>query len=380
MVDPSESSHWDLVVVGAGPAGSAAAIAALRARPNARVLILDRFPLGRDKVCGDGIAPHAVAELERLGVHAVRPDENVETVRLVAPGGSDAEASTTSPGYVVPRATFDARLLRAAIEAGAEFEVAKVTKMKRDAASVTVNGRWTAPVLIGADGSNSVVRRFAGEPANHGRALAVAVRGYAPTPTDAPRELTIRWDTQRAGGLCYAWAFPTAQGTTNIGYGLSAGAADHSRAYMERRLAELLPAFDLTGVQLTGHTLPLTVARPRPAVGRVLLAGDAASLINPFTGEGIYSAIASGALAGAAAIEAPDAAAIRYTRALTALFRRQHRQTTALYRIMDYPVVLNTVIRAARADRRLFDRLLDVGLGDAAFSFADLARFGRHAF
>jgi len=362
--------RWDLVIVGAGPGGSAAALSALRSRPSARVLILDRAPIGRDKVCGDGIAPHAVAELEALGVDAVRPSENVSTVRLYGPSGGDAGAVTTSPGYVVPRREFDARLLRAAIDAGASFEVRRVTSLDD----------LDARVIIGADGSNSTVRRLVGEQANHGRSLAVAIRGYAPSPgTDgADRELTIRWDSQRQGGLCYAWAFPVADGTTNVGYGLSSAAQDHSRAYLERRLGELLPEFDLSGAELTGHTLPLSVRRPSPAVGNVLLVGDAASLINPFTGEGIYSAIASGVLAGAAALR--DAPGPTYTAALAARFGRQHRQTTALYRIIDSPRVLDTVIRAARASSTMFDRLLDVGLGDAAFTPADFARFGRYAF
>jgi geranylgeranyl reductase family protein len=367
---------WDLIVVGAGPAGSCAAIAALRARPGARVLLLDRSPLGRDKVCGDGIAPHAVAVLAELGVTACEPSENVATVTLVAPGGIRATATTSEPGYVVPRAEFDARLLTAAIDAGATFEVARVASLSQDDGGVTVNRELRAPVVIGADGSNSVVRRLVGEPANHGRGLAVAIRGYAPTPPGSSRDLLLRWDTQRAGGLCYAWAFPTAHGSDNVGYGLSTGAHDHSRAYLESRMRDLLPDHDLTGVTLTGHTLPLSVTRPRPAVGRVLLAGDAASLINPFTGEGIYSAIVSGALAGRAAVTDPSS----YPAALSARFGRQHRQTTRLYRIIDYPVVLRSVIRAAGRDRRMFDRLLDVGLGDAAFTVADLARFGRHAF
>lgn len=373
-------TQWDLIVVGAGPAGSAAARAAKLADPDARVLVLDRAPLGRDKVCGDGIAPHAVAELEVLGVNAVRPQEHVGTVRLIGPDGGAAQALTSSPGYVVPRAVFDARLLTSALDVGVEFVQSKVATVKQDKRSVTVNDRWTASHVVGADGSNSIVRRHMGQPPNRGRAMAVAIRGYAPTPAGAGDELVIRWDTQRAGGLCYAWAFPTADGTTNIGYGLSSSAADHSRAYLERRLGELLPDYSLGGVKLTGHTLPLTVSRPDPALGRVLLVGDAASLINPFTGEGIYSAIASGALAGRAAIENPDAAGLRYTTALAARFARQHRQTTALYRIIDAPKVLNTVVRAAAADSGLFDRLLDVGLGDAAFRWRDLARFGRFAF
>jgi len=159
---------------------------------------------------------------------------------------------------------------------------------------------------------------------------------------------------------------------------MSAGAPDHSRANLEHRLRALLPEFDLDGVALTGHTLPLTVSRPRAAVCRALLVGDAASLINPFTGEGIFSAIVSGALAGRAAVEAPDSAAVAYPKTIAARFGRQYRQTSALYRIIDWPVVLDTVVRGAQRDRRLFDRLLEVGLGDAAFTLGDLARFGLH--
>ena len=371
---------WDLIVVGAGPAGSAAALAAKRANHDARVLILDRAPLGRDKVCGDGIAPHAVAELEALGVSAVLPHEHVGSVRLIGPDGGDAQALTSSPGYVIPRAVFDARLLTSALNAGAEFVHTKVATVRQDQRSVTINDQWTAPHVVGADGSNSIVRRQSGQPGNRGRAMAVAIRGYAPTPAGAEDELVIRWDTHRTGGLCYAWAFPTADGTSNVGYGLSSAAANHSRAYLVRRLGELLPDYRLTGVTLTGHTLPLSVSRPRAAVGRMLLVGDAASLINPFTGEGIYSAIASGVFAGRAAIEHPDAAGHHYQTDLAARFSRQHRQTTALYRIIDAPKVLSTVVRAAAADGKLFDRLLDVGLGDAAFRWRDLARFGRFAF
>jgi geranylgeranyl reductase family protein len=370
---------FDLIVVGAGPAGSAAAIAALRARPEARVLLLDRAPIGRDKVCGDGIAPHAAAELDALGVSAVRKEEIVPQVRLVSPGGTANSAVTGSPGYVVPRQQFDERLLRAAIGAGAEFRVAKVTALVQDADSVVVNDAFRAPIVIGADGSNSVVRRLVGEPANRGAALAVAIRGYAQTPAGHPRELVLRWDSQRNGGLCYAWAFPTAQGTSNVGYGMSSAGLAGGRAQLEQRMRELLPEFDLRGVDLAGHTLPLTIRRPRLAVGRVLLTGDAASLINPFTGEGIYSALASGAIAGAAAIADPGTAGRVYERGLLTRFGRQYRQSRLLYPLIDYRVVLDTVIRACKADGRMFDRLLEVGLGDRAFSAADFVTFGRYA-
>jgi geranylgeranyl reductase family protein len=372
------STDYDLIVVGAGPAGSAAAISALRTRPHARVLLLDRAPIGRDKVCGDGIAPHAAAELDALGVTGVLPGEIVPSVRLVSPSGTSNSAVTGAPGYVVPRRTFDERLVRAAIEAGADFRVARVTTLAQDAGSVTINGQWRTPAVIAADGSNSVVRRLVGEPANRGAALAVAIRGYAATPAGHPHELILRWDSQRNGGLCYAWAFPTAEGTSNVGYGMSSAAVTGGRAQLTQRMRELLPEFDLDGVELAGHTLPLTIRRPRLFVGRVLLTGDAASLINPFTGEGIYSALASGAMAGSAAVVDPAHAGGAYSGRLLARFGRQFRQSRLLYPLINYRFVLDTVIRACQADRGMFDHLLEVGLGDRAFSAADLAKFGRY--
>ena len=374
----SSRESFDLIVVGAGPAGSAAAIAALRARPDARVLFLDRAPIGRDKVCGDGIAPHAAAVLDTLGVTAVLPEEIVPQVRLVSPNGESNAAVTASPGYVVPRQTFDERLARAAIAAGAEFRMLKVSTLTQDDAGAIVNGDLCAPVVIGADGSNSVVRKLIGERANHGAALAVAIRGYAQTPVGHPNELILRWDSQRRGGLCYAWAFPTVNGTSNVGYGMSSAGLIGGRAHLEERLRALLPEFELDGVELTGHTLPLTVQRPRLAVGRVLLTGDAASLINPFTGEGIYSALASGALAGMAAVTDPETADKIYPVELMRRFGRQYRQTKALYPLINYRIVLDTVIRACKADPRMFDRLLEVGLGDSSFDLRDIVRFGRY--
>jgi len=372
-------SDYDVVIVGAGPAGSAAAISALRARPSARVVLLDRSPLGRDKVCGDGITSHAVAELQALGVCGVLPEEKVAALRFTAPGGASAAAVTCAPLHVVPRSTFDERLARAAIDAGAEFVREKVTTVARLDGAVAVNGTRRASVVIAADGSNSVVRRLIGLPPNRGSALAVAVRGYAPTPPGAPDELLIRWDRQPAGGLCYAWAFPTSRGTTNVGYGMSTAAVTGGRAQLVERMRALLPEYAIDGLTVTGHTLPLAIWRPPAALGRVLLVGDAASLINPFTGEGIYSAIVSGAMAGAAAMDSPSEAGALYRQRLARRFAAQHRQMRLLYPLINSGFVLNAVIRTCQRDRRMFDRLVEVSLGERTFSLGDVARFSRHA-
>src|SRR4051812_16986344 len=142
--------RYDVVVVGAGPAGSAAALAARRA--GASVLLLDRAAFPRDKPCGDGIAPHAIDVLTALGVSdpaAGYPP--VPTLRLVSPGGDVVARRLPRPAYTIPRRVFDARLVRAAVAAGATLQNRSVRAISVDPGGVTVDRTAAARVLIGAD-------------------------------------------------------------------------------------------------------------------------------------------------------------------------------------------------------------------------------------
>ncbi|MEO5317573.1 geranylgeranyl reductase family protein [Arthrobacter sp. CC3] len=365
---------FDLIVVGAGPAGCSAALGALRARSDAKVLIIDRDPPGRDKVCGDGIGPDAVAELAALGLTGIlRPEEMVSRIRIAA-HGAEISAVVPRPAYIVARAEFDLRLLRAAVAAAAVFREHSVRVIGQGADRILVDGMYSAPVMIGADGANSVTRRAAGQPPNRSRDLAVAVRGYVPAP-EGLDELYIRWDHVAGHGLSYAWAFPTAHGRANIGYGTTTPAP--GRAWLAARAVDLLPEFSVSTAQMAGHLLPLSTHRPLPAVGRVLLAGDAASCINPLTGEGIFYAIASGGMAGRAAV-GPEPGPT-YVRALRARFGRQDRQLRALSRTLSHPNVVAAGVRACARDERVFRSLMGVGLGDGVLELIDFARFIRAA-
>src|SRR5690242_21870689 len=109
---------FDVAVVGAGPAGSAAALAATRA--GARVLLLDKAAFPRDKACGDGIAPHALDVLRDLGVTGVEEGYTpVPGLHLVGPSGASVVRPLARPDYTIPRVVFDARLVDAAVAAGA---------------------------------------------------------------------------------------------------------------------------------------------------------------------------------------------------------------------------------------------------------------------
>jgi flavin-dependent dehydrogenase len=313
---------------------------------------VDRVSVPRDKACGDGIAPHALDELARLGVADVLLDQQpVRGLRLVSPRGVEARCRLARPSYVIPRTTFDARLVEAAVARGAVLQRRTVRSLDDVAAKV----------VIGADGANGVVRRLLGVPRPPDRGVAVAVRGYIPWDTSDPEQM-IMMDGR--DWPAYAWRFDTGRGRANVGFGMllrNLRATPHGKDMLQRRLVELLP--EAEGAQLLrSHHLPLSTAQVSQPDGRVLLAGDALSLVNPLTGEGIYYALLSGRLAGAAAVGTGDPGAA-YRASLARELGRHLRHTTALAWATSHARALDAGVRAVRDRPEAMHELVEVGLG-----------------
>lgn len=355
---------WDLVVVGAGPAGAAAALGALHARPDLCVALLDRADFPRDKACGDGVAPHVLDLLDGVGVTGLLADRTpVRRLRLER-GGVSAVRCMARPAWVVPRTVLDARLVEAAVAAGAVLHRHRVRTVAVGPEGVQVDGTHRARVLVGADGAHSVVGRVLGR---HPGRMALAVRGYAPTHPERAGEQHIVFGTTRQPS--YAWSFDCGDGLANVGYGevLTGRHAAPTRSLLLRRLDDLLPGAGADGRDWRGHHLPLSSATWSPSPGRVLLAGDAAGLVNPLTGEGIYYAVATGLLAGRAAASALTdgdgrAAGVRYRRASRALLVGHLRHTALAARLTGPGWVLDAGLRAAAGDQHVFDDLVELGL------------------
>lgn len=357
---------WDVAIVGAGPAGAAAALGVLTADPSARVVLLDRTEFPRDKACGDGIAPQALDVLAEVGVRGVVDDCSPVRRLVVRARSTEVDRLMRRAAYVVPRAVFDARLVDAAVAAGAVFQRQRVRALRHHRDGVVLDDVLAAKVVIGADGAGSVVRSALGLAATERRALAL--RGYAPTlPGRAGRQVIVFGAGQQP---TYAWSFDRGDGLSNVGYGelLTSSRQTPTRRHLLGELERLLPGSVGSGAAWLGHHLPLSSWRWRQPDGRVLLVGDAAGLINPMTGEGIFYAVATGVAAGrSAACSLGTGSAQRsgatYRQAVSALLGRHLKSTAAGARLLAIPPVAAAALGAGQRNQQVFDDLVELGLG-----------------
>lgn len=370
MSSAEEDRAWDLVVVGAGPAGSATALAALAEAPGLRVLLLDRADFPRDKSCGDGVAPHVVDVLRSVGVRDLTDGWTPLRRLRLAQAGSEVVRSLARPVWVIPREELDARLVERAVRAGAVLRRHRVRDVRAGRTGVLLDDRFRGSVVVGADGAHSVLRAFTGQAPGR---RALAIRGYAPTPPARAGTQVIVYGERRQPS--YAWSFDRGDGLANVGYGelLDGRAAPPSRAVLLEQLETLLPGSAAEGRQWRGHHLPLSGWRWTQPDGRVLLAGDAAGLVNPMTGEGIYYAVATGILAGRAAARAvlagsPAGAGAAHRTSVRRLLAQHLRHTSVAARLSTVPAVVDAGIRAAARHQQVFDDLVEIGLGQGTIT------------
>ena len=310
---------WDVVVVGAGPAGSMAALAAAEA--GARTLLVERHLLPRDKLCGGGLIGVSLAALP---AGFTPPARDTSMTAVFTREFADRRARSADGPFLtmVNRAEFDAELAACAVRAGARLaQGVRVDACADDGALVelrTNEGPVRARAVVGADGSASRIARHVGaEYAQVDLGLEVQVDADEPARERYRGQVVLDF-----GGPpgAYAWVFPKGDRLT-VGAIAARGMAGEQGAYL-RRFIEAEGLAHLPSTSQEGHLTRCRLPDSPLGRGRVLLAGDAAGLLEPWTREGISYALRSGRLAGGAAAAmalgaaAPDEALAAYTGAV----------------------------------------------------------------
>jgi menaquinone-9 beta-reductase len=346
----------DVIIVGAGPAGSTAAY--YLASAGLDVLVLEKSTFPREKVCGDGLTPRAVKALIAMGIPTGTGDGWVRNQGLrIIGGGGRAEvpwpdlSSFPAYGLVRTRLDFDQLLASHAEKAGARIRqgftvtgpvlddrtgrLAGVTGQDTAAGRDAPQRRFRGRVVLAADGNSSRLSVSMGLRKRDDRPIGVAVRTYYTNPRHADDWLEAWLDLHDGDTLLpgYGWIFGMGDGTSNVGLGLLNTSVSFQntdyRALLRRWLAAMPAEWGFTEENRTqpihGAALPMGFNRTPHYTRGMLLAGDAGGMVNPFNGEGIGYALESGEIAArviAQALARPTAAsAERVLQAYPAILR-----------------------------------------------------------
>lgn len=373
------------VIIGAGPAGAGTSAFLSKAGIPHIILEKERFP--RDKVCGDGFSGKTAYVLRRanpdwldeiLNSSAFAPSHGLT---LVAPNGNalniaynpNRKPGDKAPGFLTPRLHFDNFLFNKLPSPFAtiyqEASVQQIVRQPDGNMIVTAkhDGRKleiSAKLVVGADGDKSIVRKTLLQPQQPSKIYAVGVRAYFDGVTGMHAENYPELHFLPGVLPGYLWIFPLPNGRANVGLGIPSDVVRRKRLNIREILADAIKNDPTIRHRFTNATqlgklqgwgLPMG-ADPLPISGDgFLLTGDAASLVDPFSGEGIGNALFSGMLAAEAIIKA--ATANDYSGAFlkqhydNELYRRilsELRTSAALQRLCRYPWLFNFVVNKAR--------------------------------
>ena len=372
----------DVLIVGAGPAGTAAAITLRDAGRS--VIVVDKATFPRDKCCGDGLTTLALRELEGLGFDPRRVDDwfDVDAAWLRSPSGREVEVPLPPTGRyaaVAPRMALDDELLQLARRRGASVHDGHAFgALGNEAddhvdASVDDLGTIRCRYLIAADGMWSPVRKALGANIEGYRGEWHAFRQYAGNVTGQAADRLIIWfEEDLLPG--YAWSFPLPGHRANIGFGMLRESdrrvqdmAELWRDLLTRpHVVEALGAgFELEG-RHTAWPIPARIDEISLGIGRVLFVGDAAAATDIMTGEGIGQALLSGRLAAEAIIDGgalqPEVVRERYERDIERHLFADHRMSKRLGTVLKHQRGARGAIRVVAGSgewgRRNFARWL----------------------
>ncbi|RMG68573.1 MAG: NAD(P)/FAD-dependent oxidoreductase [Calditrichaeota bacterium] len=377
-------TDYDVVIVGAGPAGSTTALYATQAGLN--VLLVDKKQFPRDKICGDAISGKSITYLKELGLLDCverAPHRKVNSVLFSAPNGKSVKIYfKPSPengnlhGYICRRLIFDNILFQAAQEKVDTVEGFTVTDVLRESGRVLgIVGRETggasqeirARIVVGADGFSSIISRKLGIYDMDPDHWIVATRAYYRGVSVDPEAIELNYIEDILPG--YFWIFPADDGMVNVGLGMVHSRLKkkgirlryaHLEAVKAPHFRERFEQAEQIG-DIAGWNLPVGSKRRVISGDGFVLVGDAAGLIDPFTGEGIGNAMCSARIAArviAEALSDGDVSAARLATYDQRLWQRlgpELRLSYQLQKIGQIKPLINLVVSKAAANPDVAD-------------------------
>lgn len=370
----------DVLIIGAGPGGSATAHFLLKTTPGLDVLLVDRATFPRDKTCGDGLTPRALRVLEAMGLrHEVEQRGwPIHGYEVVAPNRRTTTASISGDAgaVVLPRLELDNMLLERAMATGAQCESSvAISRLETLDSSVRVhtdNGRtFDTRVAVVATGAAFGVLTRSGILTTQPRAMLAARAYFDHLQCEVGQNFQLRFDNVPQPG--YGWVFPVTGGKANVGVGFlpHRGSPTVTRAFDRFVASPAIPSL-LRGSHQTapmrGYPIRVDFLRAPSSAPHTLLVGEAAGLVNPLTGEGIDYALESGQIAAGVLARSFSRGApvdrAEYHRLLHQRFSRTFQFSEWVRDWYCKPPLLNVLVPLANRHPELRQMLASVVLGE----------------
>ena len=396
---------YDVLIIGAGPSGSNAAISYKNLNPDLKVGLIDKSIFPRDKSCGDAIGPGVISALKRFNNHHILDNEpQVVSTTLYGPENigiqnyiPEVKNKEDSIVYVIPRIDLDNRILNLAKDLDVDvFEGYSFVSFEKDSDNKLVveikNGdnitKLGTKILVGADGANSRVRKQLNVNTNSDWHKAIAIRAYIDSPNylEIFKERTLMFEINVSAEKGYAWAFPSKGNLLNIGIGVPLNIFKKEKLDINVLLQDFITQLTNRGVVVENirdeksYLLPFASSRPKFKNDlNVALIGDASSMINPMSGEGIFYGMEAGYLLAKNTynlIDSPDLTKgiADYEKAFSKRFRKHYLSCALARLLLQSPFMTKRLLKVASNDQNTIDFVVELLFDEAYLTFGEVMK------